>query len=205
MPVPAAVPPIDPAQSQAISAARQAQRRFSFAIKLARWNGVSLLLAAAISLLLGLFDSGLLLSAALLAGSGWLELKAGRRLRGHEPRALLWLAANQLLLMAAITIYAGIQLQAALTGQASLGAELSRHPELASMLAAIDDPSLREMITSMEDMYRLGQVLVYATLIGVTVAFSGGAALYYLSRRKPLREFLAGTPPWVLEHLQRDA
>src|SRR3954462_8955309 len=104
MPVPAAVSPIDPAQSQAISAARQAQRRFSFAIKLARWNGVSLLLAAAISLLLGLFDSGLLLAAAWRAASGWMDVKEAGTLETSEPRALLWLPANQLLLMAAITI-----------------------------------------------------------------------------------------------------
>ena len=205
MSLPAAeVPPIDPAQSQAISAARQAQRRFAFAVKLAKWNGVSLLLGAACSFVLALFDASLLLSAAGLAACGWLELHAGRRLRQHEPRALLWLAGNQLLLLAAVVIYAGLQLKAALAGQSSLSAELQSHPELATMLASIDDPALTGMIESMEDMYRFGRLLVYTVLIGVCLVVQGGAAFYYLSRRRYLREFLAGTPPWVIEHLRRD-
>jgi hypothetical protein len=203
-PTAAEVPPIDPAQSQAISAARQLRRRFAFAIKLAKWNGVSLLLAAAISLVLSAFDTGLLLSAAMLGGCGWLELAAGRRLGRHEPRALIWLAGNQLLLLAAVAIYAGLQVRAVLAGQASLLAELQRHPERAGMLAAVDDPALTDMIDSMDDMYRYGQLLVYAVLIGVSLILQGGAALYYLSRRRYLREFLAGTPEWVVEHLRRD-
>lgn len=200
----AEVPPIDAAQSQAISTARKAQQRFAFAIKLAKLNGVGLLLAAAISLLLAAFDASLLLSAAGIGICGWFELHAGRRLAQHEPRALLWLAGNQLLLLAAVAIYAGLQLKAALAGESSLVAELQRHPELAMMLSAIDDPALREMVSSMDDMYRFGQLLVYCVLIGVTTVVQGGAALYYLSRRRHLQEFLASTPAWVIEHLRRD-
>ena len=205
MPLPAAeVPPLDPAQSQAISSARKAQRGFAFAIKLAKFNGVSLLLAAALSVMLALFDPGLLLSAAALAACGWLELHAGKRLARYEPRALRWLAGNQLLLMAAVVIYAGVQLRATLSGQSSLSAELARHPELATLLASIDDPAVQDILASMDDMYRYGKLLVYAIVIGVTLVVQGSAALYYLSRRKHLREFVTGTPGWVREHLQRD-
>jgi hypothetical protein len=114
------------------------------------------------------------------------------------------LAGNQLLLFAAVAIYAGLRMKTALGGESSLLAELQRHPELAMMLGSIDDPALTGMIESMDDMYRSGQLLVYGALIGVSLILQGSAAYYYLSRRRYLREFLATTPRWVVENLQRD-
>ncbi|HKU43844.1 MAG TPA: hypothetical protein VJR89_37045 [Polyangiales bacterium] len=201
--MPSAVPPIDAAQSAALSSARSAQRRLSFALKLAKWNGVTLLLAALITLVLAPFDPSLLLAAAALAGCGLFELEAGKRLRRHEPRALLWLAGNQLLLLTVVVVYAGLQLRAALFEPASLAAEFAKHPELAQVIASIDDPQLTEAIDGLGELYRTVQVSVYAVLIAVTMFVQGGAALYYLSRRKHLKEFLA-TPAWVVEHLKHE-
>jgi hypothetical protein len=197
------IAPISEPQRQAIQTAEAAARRFAFAPTLATLNGGSLLLAAAISLLLGLFDHGLLLSAAVLGVCGWFELDGGKRLRAYDPRAPIRLALNQLLLLALVVSYASFKLIAAFNGENSLTAELAQHPELAAMLEQVDDPNVAQALDSMGEMYRWGVVAVYSGLIGIAGVIQGGVAAYYLSRRKYLEEFLESTPGWVIEFMQR--
>jgi hypothetical protein len=197
------IAPISEPQRRALHAAEAAARRFAFAPKVATLNGASLLLAAAISLVLGLFDHGLLLSAAVLGVSGWFELDGGKRLRAYDPRAPLQLAINQLVLLALVVTYAGFKLVTAFNGESSLVAELAQHPELGAMLEQVDDPNVKQALESMSEMYRWGVVAVYAGLIGVAGIIQGGVAGYYLSRRKYLNAFLESTPDWVIEFMQR--
>jgi hypothetical protein len=197
------IAPISEPQRQALHAAEAAARRFAFAPKVATLNGASMLLAAAISLLLGLFDHGLLLSAVVLGVCGWFELDGGRRLRAYDPRAPLQLALNQLVLLALVVSYAAFKLVSAFTGENSLVAELAQHPELAAMLGQVDDPNVTQALDSMSDMYRWGVVAVYSGLIGIAAIIQGGVAAYYLSRRKYVKAFLESTPPWVIEFMRR--
>ncbi len=197
------IAPISEPQRRAIHEAEASARRFAFAPKLATWNGASMLLGAAVSLLLGLFDHGLLLSAAVLGACGYVELAHGKKLREYDPRAPLRLALNQLVLLVLVVGYAALKLRAALSGQSSLTAELAEHPELADMLSQVDDPNIVQALDSMGEMYRWGVVAVYSGLIGVALLLQGGVAAYYLSRRKHLAAFLANTPPWVIEFLRR--
>lgn len=198
------VAPISGEQRDALHAAEVAARRFAFAPKLARWNGVSMWLGAALSAVLAPFDPPLLLSAAVLAICGWVELSGGRKLRAYDPNAALRLALNQIALMVLIVGYAVLKLTAAWSGEAALAAELARHPELASMMEyAGDDPNVAQALDSMDHLYRWGVVAVYSGLIAVALALQGGAAAYYWSRRKYVREFLANTPSWVLDWMRR--
>jgi hypothetical protein len=197
------IAPISEPQRRAIQAAEASARRFAFAPKLAAWNGGSMLLGAALSLVLGLFDHGLLLSAAVLGACGYVELAYGKKLREYDPRAPLRLALNQLVLLVLVVGYAALKLKAAVSGQSSLTAELAGHPELAEMLSQVDDPNVAQALDSMGEMYRWGVVAVYSGLIGVALLLQGGVAAYYLSRRKHVRAFLANTPPWVIEFLRR--
>ena len=73
------IAPISEPQKQALYDAETAARRFAFAPKLATWNGVGMLLGAALSLVLAVFDHALLLSAVVLGVCGWVELSAGKK------------------------------------------------------------------------------------------------------------------------------
>jgi hypothetical protein len=197
------IAPISEPQRQALQDAETAARRFAFAPKLATWNGVSMLLGAALSLLLAVFDHALLLSAAVLGVCGWVELSAGKKLREYDPTAPLRLALNQIVMMALVVGYSLLKLKAAWSGQASLAAELAQHPELAAVIEQLDDPSVAEAIDSLGHMYRWGVVAVYSALIAIALIVQGGAAAYYWSRRKHLLAFLASTPDWVLDFMRR--
>jgi hypothetical protein len=197
------VAPISEPQLQALHDAETAARRFAFAPKLATWNGVGMLLGAALSLILAVFDHALLLSAAVLGASGWFELSAGKRLREYDPTAPLKLALNQIVLMVLVVGYSLLKLRAAWTGQASLVSELAQHPELAAVIEQLNDPSVARGIESFSQMYRWGVVAVYSALISIALIVQGGAAAYYWSRRKHLTAFLASTPDWVLEFMRR--
>jgi hypothetical protein len=197
------IAPISEPQRQALHEAEAAARRLAFAPKLATWNGVSMLLGAAVSLCLAFFDHGLILSAAVLGLCGYIELSAGKRLRDYDERAPLRLALNQVVLLALVVGYSILKLMAAWTGHVSLAAELAQHPELAAMLEQLEDPSVRETFESFGEMYRWGVVGLYSAVIVIALVVQGGAAAYYLSRRKHLRAFLASTPEWVVDFMRR--
>jgi hypothetical protein len=197
------IAPISEPQKQALYDAETAARRFAFAPKLATWNGVGMLLGAALSLVLAVFDHALLLSAVVLGVCGWVELSAGKKLREYDPKAPLHLALNQLALLVLVLGYSLLKLKAAFTGQASLATELAQHPELAAVLDQLDDPSVTEALSSFGEMYRWGVVGVYSLLIAIAIVVQGGAAAYYWSRRKHLLAFLASTPAWVVDLMRR--
>ena len=71
------------------------------------------------------------------------------------------------------------------------------------MIEQLDNPSVERGIDSLGEMYRWGVVAVYSALISIALIVQGGAAAYYWSRRKHLIAFLASTPAWVLEFMQR--
>jgi hypothetical protein len=197
------IAPISEPQQRALHEAEAAARRFAFAPKLATWNGIGMLLGAALSLTLALFDPPLLFSALVLGGCGWVELTAGKQLRAYDPRAPLRLAVNQIVLLALVVSYSAVKLHAAWSGQASLAAELAHHPELSAVMSQIDDPAVADTLDSFGEMYRWGVLAVYSLLIAIALVVQGGAAAYYWSRRKHVVRFLETTPAWVVDFMRR--
>jgi hypothetical protein len=197
------VAPISGEQRQALHDAEVAARRFAFAPKLATWNGASMLIGAALSGVLALFDPPLLLSAAVLLACGWVELSAGRKLREYDPNAPLRLALNQVVLMVLVVGYAALKLIGAWSGEASLSDELAKYPELSELISGLDDPNVAQTVDAFGQMYRWGIVAVYLSLIGFAIVVQGGIAAYYMSRRKHVRAFVANTPDWVVELMRR--
>jgi hypothetical protein len=59
-----------------------------------------------------------------------------------------------------------------------------------------------DIIGSMSATVKSMSELVYELLIGLTIVFQGGNSIYYFTRAKLLRAYLAETPAWVVE-LQR--
>ncbi len=200
-PVSVAAPhsPLSPAQLAQLTAADQRIRSIDGAIKLAAWNGYSLLVGACLSGLFSLGDAWGLLSAALLGGFGFAELLGRKRLQRHDRRAPLWLCVNQLLLLGAMLAYSGFHLYVSLSSGSLVDQALHEHPELHGALSSIDDPQVGDLAQDMGTMFHTGVIIAYAALMVSSLLFQGGSALYYYSRKKHLDAFLRDTPAWVLE------
>ena len=53
------------------------------------------------------------------------------------------------------------------------------------------------------DSARLIMIAVYGCLMAVAVFGQGSMVLYYLTRRKHLKDYVAQTPPWIIQ-MQRE-
>ncbi|HEX7478578.1 MAG TPA: hypothetical protein VF331_12275 [Polyangiales bacterium] len=198
-PAGAAVSPLGPEQLQQLAAAERRRAGLTGAVKLAAWNGYGLCISAGLCLLSAIADPWLLLTAAVLGGFGYAELRGRKHLQRYDARALSWLCINQVGLMLVTVCYALWQLHAGTTGEAPLSQALREHPELQAALASGDDPQVAELAHDVGDLYRKGVIIAYVALIALSVLMQGGSALYYRSRRPVLEAFLRETPPWVHE------
>jgi hypothetical protein len=188
------VPPVTAAQVAVVAQAQNRAHKLRSVGRLAMFNGVMLYVFAGVSLLFagaglvfGEFDWVALVMGGGLGLLGWNELR-GRRLlqarRLESPRVLGW---NQLALMALIVAYAIWMLANAWFGPGPYEEAVRQEPRLKPMLGDI------------EHLHRLIAAALYGGLIIGTMVFQGLNALYYFSRAKLLRSYLAETPEWVIE------
>jgi hypothetical protein len=127
---------------------------------------------------------------ALITGAGILELRGRTRLIKGNITGLSWLIRAQVLILAVVGLYAFRNLLA--FDEAALVAEIT--PEIRN---AMDQIGLS--ITDLQKLMKPVYYGLYLTVIGLTLIFQGGMALYYASRRKRITEALAArqTPPPV--------
>jgi len=64
------------------------------------------------------------------------------------------------------------------------------------------EPMAADMLGGIGGLYKTMSIAVYGALIVGTLIFQGLNSIYYFTRAKLLRAYLAETPPWVVE-LQR--
>lgn len=119
---------------------------------------------------------------AVITFAGVLELRGRTRLIRGEITGLSWLIRAQVLILATIGLYAFRNLLA--FDEAALMAEIT--PELRN--------AINQLGISMADFQALMKPVYcgfYLTVIGVTLLFQGGLALYYASRRAQITRALA--------------
>ena len=119
---------------------------------------------------------------AMITFAGVVELRGRTRLLRGNISGLDWLIRAQVLILATVGLYAFRNLLA--FDEAVLLAEVT--PEIRN---AIDQLGI-----SMADIERLMKPIyygLYLTVIGVTLLFQGGLALYYASRRTKITGALA--------------
>ena len=119
---------------------------------------------------------------AVITFAGVLELRGRTRLIQGEITGLSWLIRAQVLILATIGLYAFRNLLA--FDEAALMAEIT--PELRN--------AINQLGISMADFQALMKPAYYGfylTVIGVTLLFQGGLAVYYASRRAKITEALA--------------
>ena len=131
--------------------------------------------------------------AAGLCVIGVVEYKGYQRMRRADPNAARMLGTNQLALLGLIVLYCLAQM-AAFSPEQARAAAIS--PEVRAQLANL--PSMAKAIDS--DIDRLAPLATYGfygLVIVLSIAFQGGLARYYFTRRRHLEAFNAQTPPWI--------
>jgi hypothetical protein len=128
-----------------------------------------------------------------ISAIGVMEFLGYRRLRKADPAAPKALAVNQLAFLGLIVVYCLGQMVGFSVDDAKAAA-LS--PEVRAQLNAM--PSMAEGIDRMIE--RWAPLLTYgfySLVIVLSVAFQGGMALYYYTRRRHVEAFNQKTPPWI--------
>jgi hypothetical protein len=115
------------------------------------------------------------------------SFRGAKRLRALDLTAPKFLALNQLALAAILITYASISIYLASRGSSGFSSAVNSEPTLAPMLANI------------QQLYWIISLAIYGSLIVGTILAQGLAALYYLSRKKHLQEYINATPPWILQ------
>lgn len=181
-----AAPVLTPQHLHELVDAEARGRKIGRAVALARFDGWSVGGFGLLTLLFGLTDPSSLLLGGLMAVVAVIELRAAGSLRRLEPRAARTLGLNQIALGALLVAYAMWRMYREMTG-AGAYAEV-----------AATDARLAEMLKPVEDLTRLAAVGLYAGVVAFAFLAQGGMALFYFTRAKHVRHFLAHTPAWVV-------
>lgn len=182
---PAALQPLSPQHLQELAQAQASFSRIRNAVRWATFDAWTVASFAALTLVCGLFDASGFPLGIGLGVVAYIEFRAARRLRQLDPAAPRVLAINQLALMGILILYFAFQIYGAYTGDSVQRLLRQAAPEMAPMLE-------QDLAT-----YRMMVVAFYLILIAAVVAAQGGTALYYASRARHLRDYIARTPAWV--------
>jgi hypothetical protein len=180
--------PLSAEHRRQLSAARGRGKVIRKAARVAAFNGWTTALIAAAS---APFSLGSPVGLALAAGIAYValnEFRGRRRLLNFEPRGATQLGWNQLGLLAMITAYCLWTLHTSLAETGEVAAQLHSYAELDAVLGSTG---------GFERLYKQIVLYLYGGVIGLSMLFQGGTALYYFSRRRHVEEYVAETPDWV--------
>ncbi len=202
---PAAAPtpvagPMPEAQAAELARAGKRWKKVRRAASVSRFSAWTLGLFAAVSLLIGISDVQAAIIGVLLGMVCIIEFRGSAILGRAEERGAVLLAWNQILLMGLIIVYCVYKAffaehqslvsdpqVADLLGDAETRAALEA--QVGSGLTSLIDPSNTASLVR-------GFYLIVALAAMLT---QGLMSLYYIDRRRVVREYLAATPAWVVQ------
>lgn len=188
LPAPSSAPegsPLSEDHLRQLAAANVALRKIRRVVSIARFDGWTVGVFAALTGLFGLTQPTTLLIAAVMAAIAVIEIRGADKLQRLDVTAPRTLAINQLALGSLLILYALAHLYAELTG-----------PGIYDAIAATD-PQLSQMLQPVQRLARTIALAAYSALILVAIAAQGGLALFYFTRQKLLAAYLRQTPPWI--------
>lgn len=183
-PTPAPTPSLTADQLRSLVDTSRRARKIRRSAAFARFGGWTGAMFAGLTLLCLVFSFSL---SALFVGVGlavvaWGEFAGARLLSQLDPRGPGRLAMNQVVLAFVLCFYsAWCMIQG--PGKSSL----------------TTDPQVAQMLGDMEGLDKLVYQLVYGTLFIVGLIAPGLTALYYLSRRRLLKELRESAEPSMIE------
>jgi hypothetical protein len=185
-PLPPAASPLSAEHLQQLAAAKVTGKRISRAVAVARFDGWSIAAFAGLTLLFGFTSLPSIVMAAGLGAVAFMELRGAGRIRQLQAEAARVLGFNQLALGALLIAYAVWQIYGQLTGTG----------EYAQIAAS--DPQLAQMLAPVEDITRMIVLGVYGGMIVVSLVAQGGLAMFYFTRAKYIRDYVQQTPAWIV-------
>jgi len=180
--------PLSASHHRELAAARDLAKPIHKAARIAAFNGWTTAVIAALSAPFALFDyTGALLTIGMSIVA-YNEFRGRKRLLRFEPSGASLLGWNQLGLLAMIVVYSLWSLWGSYGDAGSLSSELGNYAELDAALGGTG---------AIEALVQQISLAVYGGVIGLSLIFQGGNALYYFSRRRHREAFVAKTPQWV--------
>ena len=176
--------PLSPEQQEDLVRATERARKVLGAVKVATFNGWTIGVFAAITLLFALFSVTALVVGAGMAVVSWNEFRGRTLLRQFDPQGPRLLGRNQVGFMSLLVGYCLWSMYRTVTNPIT---EIEGLEELAGITG--------DLITNLT-------VTVYGIVILLSVLFQGLNAVYYFRRVKPVEEYVRDTPPWIVD-LQR--
>ena len=161
------------------------------AARVANWSSTSMIVLGAGAFVLALLmNSPVSMAAAfLVCAIGLVEFLGYRRMSAASRSASTILGTNQLVLLALVVAWCVIQM-ATFTPEKMKASIAAEAPDLAS--------ALPEMQKSIETLGPIITYVFYSLVIVCSIAFQGGLALYYFTRKRHLEAWHRDTPPWVM-------
>jgi len=172
---------------EALRDAKIRRKKIDRAVSVASFNGWSTGAFAALSAPFAFFSFSSFLICLGLGAVAYHEFKGRAMLRTLDLRGPRVLGYNQIGFGALLVVYCLWNLYAAMTGP---------NPYAEYIQA---DPALGDMLGGIGDMYTFGAILVYGSVIVLTVPYQAFMAWYYFSRSVHLRDYLNQTPDWVTQ------
>jgi hypothetical protein len=186
-PPPSTVP--SPENLAQLDAARKAAKKIRSTLHFAYFDGWSAAAIAAVSIPFCLTSvSGLLLCLGM-AYIAWSELSSAAALKRLDALAPRRLAVNQLIFSGILILYFGWSLIVSLTTPS----------DDAGLIASAGD-AIGIGGGNMDHLARVLNISIYGGLILLSILFQGGAARYYYSRIKIVKDYLATTPQWIIDY-----
>ena len=174
--------PLSPEQKEALALASERSKKILGAGKVAAFNGWTLGVIGGLSILSGLFSLTGFVVGVLIAIVAWNEFRGRALIRKLEPAGPILLAKNQVGLMGVVIAYCVWSMYVTV---ASPSSELAELDEVFELLP-------EGLVTDLT-------LLVYGTVIAVTLIVQGLNARYYFARIELLRDYLDETPGWILD------
>jgi hypothetical protein len=151
------------------------------------FNGWTVGLFAALSLMIGLFSLTSLLIGVALAAVAYNEFAGAKMLRRLDTRGPRRLAFGQLGLCGVLITYALWSIYSFQTGPSPYEAALAAGGQATAIVGSIEQ--FEHAVT----------YAVYGGLIVGSILFQGGTAWYYFSRKKYIQAYVTETPSWIIE------
>ena len=180
-------PQFTPENLGQLQAARTDMRKLRRAVSVATFDGWTLGIFGALTVLMGLTDPTNLVLGIAMVAAALVELRSVPRLRMLDPAIPKRLAINQLAMGAVLLLYAGWRMVVTLRSGAG---------ELMSLAGT--DPQVRQIIEPFDGLMRMVTLAVYCGMMVIAIFGQGGMALYYFSRGRHLQDYLTRTPPWII-------
>jgi len=169
-----------------LAEARELRRPIDRGVRVATFNAWSTAIFAVLSVPFALTSPTTLVLCMGLMFVAFNEFKGRQRFRELDERAATFLGRNQLAFAGLLILYASWQIVTALTQPGPYADVMANQPEIAGTLGSI------------EQLYKVGSLLLYGGLIVFAVIFQGGTALFYFGRKNHISTYRQRCALWVI-------